>query len=508
MNLSGLASGLSAVYPGMVQGDTAATELDQKKAQLQQLLTLMGGQQARGNALGSMFGGGPNGAMAMPPGQNSMPPAPPASFMGQGGAPSAGAMPPGGQMGRFAQGPGLPGGMQPGPGTGGPPGPPQGQGGPGQQPLDWRMIIRSVQQQNPGLPPEQLAAAVDQFMPMMSMQSRLEWQQMSMQLRAQMHEQTIDSRLDAATMRRPGAGAAPSGDTGGGGTAPGAAPGALQQPGGFMPVQMRFTENGIGVPTARSRQPSIPRAGFTERQRIEVIDDLRQSLGREPTLDEIARRSNELKTLGKAPTRAQMQLENEQRQYQQVDTTLSDAIGDIRKGYARGASVTGLMGRGSTIAEIVGNIAGVDQTLANEFAQKIYILRAQVPKLLSGRAQISKDERANIERIIPGLGAGSTQQITFKDLEYLQKILRLRAPKGAFEDSSPPPAPVAAPKPGGEPDSGAQLKPMTPEAEALRKKALDAGHSSADVEKKLRDLGYDPAGAAKPELEPADGRQP
>jgi len=71
--------------------------------------------------------------------------------------------------------PGAPPAMQP-------PGPPQ--GGPTGA-LDWRQVTQMVTQANPGAKPEVIAAAVNQFLPLMNQQAQMEWRLLSAQLAQQ-----------------------------------------------------------------------------------------------------------------------------------------------------------------------------------------------------------------------------------------------------------------------------------------------------------------------------------
>lgn len=64
-----------------------------------------------------------------------------------------------------------------------------GQQPPGGRQLDWRQLVQAVQQSNPNLPPDVLAEAVNQFLPMMNMQSQQEWRMVSLQIREQALQQ-------------------------------------------------------------------------------------------------------------------------------------------------------------------------------------------------------------------------------------------------------------------------------------------------------------------------------
>ncbi|MDE2471864.1 MAG: hypothetical protein KGL35_24850 [Bradyrhizobium sp.] len=183
--LSGALAGLSAVEGGYQQGVANEYKLDdQKRAALARV--------AMGNALSALAGGG-GGQQPIPP----MPQGPQPPF--QQGPQAQPQAPPPGQMSQPMQRPGLPqqapaGGMlaasmaPPGqPRTAnGPPGLPGGGGlSGGNQPLDWRTLVAAVKQANPNIPPDVMAEAVNQFLPMMNQQSQMEWRQISLQLREQ-----------------------------------------------------------------------------------------------------------------------------------------------------------------------------------------------------------------------------------------------------------------------------------------------------------------------------------
>jgi hypothetical protein len=216
--LSSALAGLSAVYPAYREGMSEEYKLDdQKRAAL--------ARTALGSALAqlaqSQGGPAPQAPMVQPPspGQPSQPAGGPGAAPpgGPGGMlqrpPMAGA-PPGGMGGAppGAPMPIAPQGMPPG---GAPPqGMPQQGGGlpPGRQPLDWRQIVAAMKQTNPNLPPDVMAEAVNQFLPMMNAQSQQEWRQISLQLREQslqqreqqvmMLEQGRNQRADLASSDR------------------------------------------------------------------------------------------------------------------------------------------------------------------------------------------------------------------------------------------------------------------------------------------------------------------
>lgn len=231
MNLGGLA-GLSAAYPAFVKGRQDENNADLSDLNLQDAKRQALAKVAMGNAL-ALLGGGQQqqgqGLPAPPPGQPSQPAGPPQGGMmppqgGQppmaGGAPPSfnerfgGQAPPGGMpgqpphpMGRPPS-PGGPGMMPPG---GGPPGmgqpqmggQPGGQQGPQRQgALDWRQLVTAVKQANPSLPPDVMAQAVTQFLPLMSQQSQMEWRALSLQMREQGLQQREQQFLVNAADRR------------------------------------------------------------------------------------------------------------------------------------------------------------------------------------------------------------------------------------------------------------------------------------------------------------------
>ena len=231
MNLSGL-SGLAAAYPGFLEGRVANDKADMADIQLSDAQRSQAARIAMGNALQLLAGGNQQQAPAPgqpstpaappPPGPPGQPPGPPQPMAGpppqmQGGPPG---MPPQGPPGMPPQGPpGMPQAQPqmpmrpPAPpvGVGGAPGPgqpPTGVGGPaaGSNPqlaaltgmssanprqgaLDWRSLVEAVKRANPGIKPDVLMEAVNQFTPLMSMQSKQEWQQVSLQLREQAIQQ-------------------------------------------------------------------------------------------------------------------------------------------------------------------------------------------------------------------------------------------------------------------------------------------------------------------------------
>lgn len=211
--LGGALAGLAGVYGGYKQGEMDEYKIDDvKRAALSKvamgnaLRLLGGGGQSNTNVM-QPPGGGPGGAPGVPPGQPSQPMMPPGGSPSQppAGPPGApGGMPPR-PMGTGAPG-GLPGGMPPGPPQMPTPGAGGGQQPMGRAPMDWRQIVAAVQQANPNLPPDVLAEAVNQFLPMMNANSQQEWRMISLQLREQALQQREQQfELADATRRSEGA---------------------------------------------------------------------------------------------------------------------------------------------------------------------------------------------------------------------------------------------------------------------------------------------------------------
>jgi|SRR5215468_6343752 len=210
-------AGLAATYPGFLGAQEESADIGLKELKNRALQNEMIGQQQRWLALQAMFGG-PQMTPPPMPGQPSIPGMPSQSPMGVGGSPAtmgggpalggmSGPRPP--LAGPLPQ----PGGQPPGPGSmagGGPPsfggGAGGGMGPQGSSGLNWQTIIQSLSRQaGPGVPPEALAAAVDQFVPMMNQESKLQWQEMRNQLQLTIAQEKLDSAWRIAHLRDRGA---------------------------------------------------------------------------------------------------------------------------------------------------------------------------------------------------------------------------------------------------------------------------------------------------------------
>lgn len=204
MNFSGAMSGLSAVPGGQMAGTEELQNIQQRDLAIKDTQAKQIGMAAYWRALQGMMGTPGQGPMPPNPGQPSMPPGQQMAGAPQGGPPQAPQpMPPGmarppmpiSQQGMPQGGP--PPGAAPAPPQGQPQGMPPGQEQPGgqgpgspEQPMSWQRVVMAIKQHNPNLPDQALAAAVDHFMPMMTMQSKLEWQKLR-----------NDLLMDVATMK-------------------------------------------------------------------------------------------------------------------------------------------------------------------------------------------------------------------------------------------------------------------------------------------------------------------
>lgn len=206
---------------------------------LQQGQTDMAGADIAGNAaLSALTNNGtsnlPTSAPPLPPNLPSQAPPP-----GQSSAPAGGVPPPpmpGGGMPQPGRGPQMnpqmtasaqvPPGVAPPmnasalapPGGGGgppvqgmqrPPMPPAPMGGapgggmpqPQQQQITWKSIGQAIKQQNPQATGKQVMAAIDRLQPMMSAQSKTEWEQFKLQMQTQVKEQGLQQQLQIANQK-------------------------------------------------------------------------------------------------------------------------------------------------------------------------------------------------------------------------------------------------------------------------------------------------------------------
>ena len=134
----------------------------------------------------------------------------------------------------------------------------------------------------------------------------------------------------------------------------------------------------------------------------------------------------------KPPSATEIKITNQAQRYDVATQTIDDAFKDIKTALKSGLSPTGAGGKARSLQEVLGTLSGLsDSTVANQFKQKIELLRAEVPRLLTGGAgaYMNKEEQARVTRIVRGLELGDTTQITVDDLDYLKKHLGALKPK-------------------------------------------------------------------------------
>lgn len=487
---------------------------------------------------------GINGAPDIAP-----PGAPAPSTIGQGPPPAPAASSPGSQM-ENAEAPLR--------GMGEQNGQPTFFGGRPQGPLTWQTIGQAIAKANPGAPPQLIAKAIDRFAPMMTQESQMQWHVLKMQQdekllklreggkneRSERRETNLNDRASfmrdlrreeiaskdkraevsnetrlaaaglSAETRKIIADAHESG-------ADQRLLTTLRARDDWkkldveskreitdMIIEGQKEREGVRQQGANQRNQATI-AGANERNQNTVAGANQRNTATNERSLQVARERNEMTRWladGKPITATQEKLSEKAGRYTSASNTIDDALADVTKGHKEGKNVVGLGGAVRGLQEVAGNIGGwSDETRRAAFVQKIELLRATLPRLLTQSAISNKDERARMALILQGLEKGSTKQATFKDLVYLKEKLAELAPKikananqGDMRNSRQ--APTA--------DTGdntsPKLAPMTPAAKSAMDAAIAGGHSRADAEKMLRDRGYDPASTVAAEPEPAE----
>ncbi len=422
---------------------------------------LMPGAQPMPGPIGGIGPLGARGPQPPPPGQQSMPMRPPPQ---QPPGPPQGA--PGNEGGAFGGMPGWapgerpigmgappiqpsPQGPPPGPGGGAPPpgggAPPSGAGQPqpGMPQLDLPVLLQRIQERYPGAPPAAVMSAVQRAIPLLSMEGKREALLMRQQylheslaergahnsemearnraldeLRdrlAQQREQGLNTRLgtreagqnERLDTREAGRNARVSPDVAAFQTYMEQNPNATAEDMAKFRGTLRAQGGAAGAPAGRT-PTGVAVAKFMQENPNATSDQIMDFAHAHDKQSATSIRYNE-KAKG----------------YDNAHQIIEDALGDIKKSYQGGISVTGLAGRGLRIGEIASNIAGwSDSTLANSFQQKVELLKTTLPRLLTGASITNKDERARMDKIVAGLSAGDTRQITVDDMLYLQKVLK------------------------------------------------------------------------------------
>lgn len=138
------------------------------------------------------------------------------------------------------------------------------------------------------------------------------------------------------------------------------------------------------------------------------------------------------------PSATQLKLDETARRIDVVDGVVTDALQSLKTGYQNGDYLTGVGGKTQRVSEVLANLSGwSDKTAANNFAQKLELLKTMAPQILAGTARTSKDERARVDRIIRGLDVGDTSQITVADLQYLQNVVKQLRPATSGAKTAP-----------------------------------------------------------------------
>lgn len=536
MNFGGAMAGMSAAYPGYVQGRTNLAQMDTQEAQAQNAMTQLAALAARGNAFKAMFGADQNAPpMAMAPGVSStaspgggQPAGAPQSFMGPSGSPAPAPMPP--QAGPGVQQP-MAGGAQQPQGPGGAPvnnswpnGATQPQ--PTQQLLTWQQIVSKLNESNPGMKPDVLAAAVDQFAPMMSQESKLQWQMLSMQLK-QEHQTTLQNdRLQSQEMR--------SNDR------------LSQQESLFTRKQDEQNARHQATVQAMSdridkliaaraeltgikeegadRRTGVRQEGADRRQgvsqegmdrrvgvqqeganyRTDVRDegqDRRQSVAQEGmnTRQRNSLQSREGEGAANREQRAQLnsnrppsatdkRIAIDAQRHDELVRTIDGAVDDMRKVYGDGFSATGIFGRGTRFVDFIQSMRGKEgDYAADAFVDKMREIRAMIPRLIAGKGVTGKDERSNLEALSEWAKPGSTQILTYNRLMEMRRLVNALNPRNAMEKLQPGQSTGGTGKASG--------NALTPELKANVQKALDAGKTLEEINGALKAKGFQPYAA-------------
>lgn len=423
--------------------------------------------------------------------------------------------------------------------------------------LTWQMVGSAIARSNPGAPPQLIAKAIDRFVPMMTQESQMQWRMMmeagknnrletterGRGERQQTREAGLNTRQELGLEQRQSESEARTERTvltnenrlhiNGLSTQSRELIAKLRDEGtntrlfdtlkqkddwkhldadtkekvaGWI-IEGQNTRNQNTVEGANVRnQNSV--AGANQRNQATVEGAAARNQNTTQTALEVSRNRVDLaKWLadGKPVTRTQADLSKQGTQYASAAQTIVDTLDAIQNGYAEGRNIVGGEGKIRGINEILGNVAGWRDTTARaEFVQKINLLRATLPRLLTGSAISSKDERARMADILQGLELGSTRQATAADLKYLHQKLIDLAPKmapnmnqGDIRATRPGATQATAPAAG-----GAALKPMTAEQKAVLDKYVAEGHPRAELEKQMRDGGIDPGNSATVAPEP------
>ena len=514
MPLSGALAGLSAAPEGYQRGRILTDQADISDFAVGDAKRASLAKVAMGNALALLSGapgltGAPPGPQPPAPGQPSQPmqqagamptPSPPAP-MGpmppQGGPPM---MPPqGGQPMPGSQQPMMPRPVQtqsiPGQGPApfaarfpqqAMPQAPFGGGGQDQAntanqgPLDWKQLVAATKQANPGIKPDVLAEVVNQFMPLMSMQSKQEWQQISLQLR----EQSILAREQTARMMEEGRNNRTTTLEAGRNQRAELSANTKQQMQSLSQAARQELEElrqqGRMELADVSHDTRLELAKLNTDAKRELFQDAEQ--GRNDRLERTERgRDDRLRTTeeGKdrrvqergtsggsfaqksytewkqipgnesktrpdyekelsaarragAPTATELKQKDRGRTIDAIQAQINSAYQDVASSFRGGKNVTGVFGSVNRLREIAENITGLsDDTQAETFQGKMVLLKPQILRILTGSARVTKAEIDGVNQAFRGLSPGSTRQNTAKALNHIANVLEMYRPEGS-----------------------------------------------------------------------------
>lgn len=266
--------------------------------------------------------------------------------------------------------------------------------------FDLRTVTSKILESNPGIKPQVLMSALEKAAPLLNQQAkmelaqaRIELQQRGLDVRQQIAADNNASRADIAA----GNNASREGIAGGN----------------------NQTKRDLAVPDVKAFNSFMAQnPDATPEQQAAFRQSLRSS--------------------GSGPSATQLKMDETARRIDVIDGITTDALQSLKSGYANGDYLVGVGGKTQRVSEVLSNLSGwSDQTAANNFAQKLELLKTMAPQVLAGTARTSKDERARVDRIIRGLDAGDTSQITIADLQYLQNVVKQLRPATSGAKTAP-----------------------------------------------------------------------
>jgi uncharacterized protein YerC len=351
--------------------------------------------------------------------------------------------------------------------------------------MGWEDLAQRIVKANPGAPPEVIAQAMNKAAPFMTAQAQQDWRYIELELqreRNRVYEESVRQRPGIAAMRpevqlldkwwerhpdgTPEEAAEFLRSTKGGGA-------SRETPG--MTALNAFIKdyqaaNEGRYPSGKEIREFTNEPAFTRQERSISAADERARAGRESregiagagreatgeraaagresregiaaagreSREGIAGAGREAtgarqdKALGAAAERQQTGIAAKQAPVQQaaksVSTQIDSIINDITDSQKGGSAVTGFQGGLNRLNEwLQGTIGEGGETRATVFESKIRALQAQIPRMLAGVGRISAEERANIDKIVRGLGAFTDPQAAIDSLKYLKEVIASKA---------------------------------------------------------------------------------